>query len=219
MSDIKKSENVRPDEPGSSEIERVRAATSRVDEATRAARRARVAAADALRARARRRSRSLRNGLACAVVLVVCGLVAIVVLAVVDHRQDERAAGQRDALNAARGAVTAMLTATPKDATGYADRIIANSTGAEHDRLSRARDALVAAVSSTETGMSGRVIAAGLISDPTSTSDGARADALVTAQASDPALLGADPDTDVLTVRLLLQRVGGTWKTAEVVVK
>ncbi|WP_431816448.1 hypothetical protein [Gordonia jacobaea] len=219
MSDIKKSENVRPDEPGSSENERVLAAASRVDEATRTARRARIAAADALRARARRRSRSLRIGLACAAVLIVCGLVAIAVLAVVDHRQDERAAGQRDALNAARGAVTAMLTATPKDATGYADRIIANSTGAEHDRLSKARDALVAAVSSTETGMSGWVIAAGLISDPTSTSDGARADALVTAQASDPALLGADPDTDVLTVRLSLQRVGGTWKTAEVVVK
>lgn len=216
MSDIKKSEN---GEPGSSDNERVRAATSRVDEATRAARRARIAAADALRARARRRSCSLRIGLACAAVLIVCGLVAIAVLAVVDHRQDERAAGQRAALNAARGAVTAMLTATPKDAAGYADRIIANSTGAERDRLSKARDALVAAVSSAETGMSGRVIAAGLISDPTSTSDGARADALVTAQASDPALLGADPDTDVLTVRLSLQRVGGTWKTAEVVVK
>ena len=89
----------------------------------------RIAAADALRARARRRSRALRIGLACAAVLIVCGLVAIAVLAVVDHRQDERAAGQRDALNAARGAVTAMLTATPKDAAGYADRIIAMRDG------------------------------------------------------------------------------------------
>ena len=216
MSDIKKSES---GEPGSSDNERVRAAASRVDEATLTARRARIAAADALRARARRRSRSLRIGLSCAAALVVCGLVAITVLAVVDHRQDERAAGQHAALTAARDAVTAMLTATPKDATGYADRIIANSTGAEHDRLSKARDALIAAGSSAENGMSGRGIAAGLISDPTSTSDGARADALVTTQASDPALLGADPDTDVLTVRLLLERVGRTWKTAEVVVK
>lgn len=219
MSDIGKSEKARSDESGSSENERVLVAAARVDEATRTARRARIDAADALRARARRRSRSMRIGLACAAALVVCGLVALTVLAVVDHGQDERAAGQHAALTAARDAVTAMLTATPKDATGYADRIIANSTGAEHDRLSKARDALIAAVSSAENGMSGRVIAAGLISDPTSTSDGARADALVTAQASDPALLGADPDTDVLTVRLLLERVGGTWKTAEVVVK
>lgn len=201
----------------SPEEHRVRVAAERVEEATRTARRARIDAADALRARARSRTRALRFCLTGAAALIVCGLVAVIVLVVVDRRQDERADDRHAALAAARGAVTAMLTATPKDATGYADRIIANSTGAEHDRLSAARGALIAAITSSETAMSGRVIAAGLMRDPTTTSDGARADALVTAQASDPALLGAEQDSDVVTVRLALERVGGAWKIAELV--
>ena len=189
----------------------------RVEEATRAARIARVAAARPLRERAARRSRWLRITMVCAALLVVCGLVSIIWLVVVGGRQEARVDEQRGALEAARGAVDTMLTATPGDASGYADRVIASSTGAEHDRLSAARDALVAAVSSTRTGTSGRVVAAGLISDPTSTSDGARAEALVTAQASDPALVGADPDADVVTVRLSLERVDGAWKIARLV--
>ena len=44
-----------------------------------------------------------------------------------------------------------------------------------------------------------------------------RAEALVTAQASDPALVGADPDADVVTVRLSLERVDGAWKIARLV--
>ena len=197
--------------------DRVDAAVARVEEATRAARIARVAAARPLRERAARRSRWLRITMVCAAVLVVCGLVSIIWLVVVGGRQDARVDEQRGALEAARGAVDTMLTATPGDASGYADRVIASSTGAEHDRLSAARDALVAAVSSARTGTSGRVVAAGLISDPTSTSDGARAEALVTAQASDPALVGADPDADVVTVRLSLERVDGAWKIARLV--
>ncbi|GAB32377.1 hypothetical protein [Gordonia otitidis] len=197
--------------------DRVDAAVARVEEATRAARIARVAAARPLRERAARRSRWLRITMVCAALLVVCGLVSIIWLVVVGGRQEARVDEQRGALEAARGAVDTMLTATPGDASGYADRVIARSTGAEHDRLSAARDALVAAVSSARTGTSGRVVAAGLISDPTSTSDGARAEALVTAQASDPALVGADPDADVVTVRLSLERVDGAWKIARLV--
>lgn len=194
----------------------VQQAQVRVDEATRSARLARVAAAADLRARGRRRSRVFRWVLGCLAAIAVSALVALVVLAVVDARQDRRAQTAADVLASARAAVTTMLTSSPADAQRYPDRVLAVTTGDQHRKIERSRDALVAVIAAEPAATTGQVISAGLTSDPSGAGEGSHARVLLVAQASDPQLVGGDPAATRITLSLEMIHTGGTWKIAEV---
>ena len=200
---------------------RVQLARDRVDQATRTARTTRIAAAPALRERAVRRTRLLRM-----VLMGVAGIVAIVVVAGVVlgwqiRGQRAEADLQREVLDSARTAVTAMLTADPADAGAYVDGVLAVSAGSQRDRIESARDALVAEVRS-QTGRSvGQVVSAGVVTDPTS--GDTAVDVLVVADATNPLLLGSgdagdaavDATAERITALITMERTGDGWKIAE----
>ncbi|SDU83445.1 hypothetical protein [Gordonia westfalica] len=202
---------------------RVQLARVRVDQATRTARTTRIAAAPALRERAVRRTRLLRM-----VLMGVAGIVAILVVAGVVlgwqiRGQRAEADLQREVLESARTAVTAMLTADPADAGAYVDGVLAVSAGSQRDRIATARDALVAEVRS-QTGRSvGQVVSAGLVTDPTSGDTGTAVDVLVVADATNPLLLGSgdagdaavDATAERITALITMERTGDGWKIAE----
>ncbi|MGV9827159.1 hypothetical protein [Gordonia sp. NPDC003429] len=194
----------------------VRQTQARVDEATRHARLARIEAAADLRARGRRRSRIFRWMLGCLALIAAFAVITLVVLAVVDARQDRRARTDDDVLTSARAAVTTMLTSSPADAQRYPDRVLAVTTGDQHRKLERSRDALIAAVAAEPAATTGQVMSAGLIADPTGDGEGAHARVLLVAQASDPQLVGGDPAANRITLSLEMTRTGGAWKIAEV---
>ncbi|MDY6809285.1 MAG: hypothetical protein SW127_09730 [Actinomycetota bacterium] len=186
-------------------------ARRRVEWATRTARRARIDASDALRARARRRSAWFRVGAAIAgvVIIVVAGVLVGVIMH--NHASAERSAAADAALAAADSSVAALLTADPADAVGYVDRAVAVTTGDQRDRIEAARDALMAEVTAQPEPSTGRVLSAGLITDPDSDAEGAEAAALVVAEASDPQLIGAQSDDTRLTIEVTMIRTGQDW--------
>lgn len=202
---------------GSAESVRLRRAAERVTEATRSARDARIAAADDLRARAVRRSRWLRGSLAAGVVVALVLAATAIVVAVVAARAAERTTTQGEVLAAARSAVTTMLTSDPAHADAYVAGVIALSTGPARERLEKSRPALAAAIAAQPSASQGRVLDAGLVSDPGTDDTGAGADVLLVAQASNPALVGGDPDADRITLKLRMVRTGGGWLVASVV--
>ncbi|MEO9327791.1 hypothetical protein [Gordonia aurantiaca] len=204
---------------------RVQLARAHVDEATRAARLAVIAATPALRARALRRSGRLRIALAgvaaLVVVLLVVGAVSAWRVRGYEHESDLR----RDVLASARDAIVTMLTADPGDAEAYVDAVLAVSTGAQHERIEAARDVLVAEVAGQPGPSVGQVISAGLVTDPTSGDEGDDADVLVVADATNPVLLGGrsqldgaadvDATAERITALLTMERAGDGWKIAE----
>ncbi|MGC4935877.1 hypothetical protein ACLQ3C_19605 [Gordonia sp. DT30] len=190
---------------------RLRRAQERVAVATREARTARIAAAPDLRTRARARSRWLRGGLAVGAAVSVALAAAAIVLAVLGARAQERTDTQDDVLAAARTAATTMLTSDPAHADAYVEKVLAGSTGAQHDRLERARPALTEAIAAQPAPSAGRVLSAGLISDPGGSDPGAHAEALLVVQASNPVLVGGDPQADRLTLRFGMTRTGSGW--------
>ncbi|MDS1113829.1 hypothetical protein RD149_08615 [Gordonia westfalica] len=202
---------------------RVQLARDRVDQATRTARTTRIAAAPALRERAVRRTRLLRM-----VLMTVAGIVAILVVAGVVlgwqiRGQRAEADLQREVLDSARTAVTAMLTADPADAGAYVDGVLAVSAGSQRDRIESARDALVAEVRSQAGRSVGQVVSAGLVTDPTSGDTGTAVDVLVVADATNPLLLGpgdagdaaVDATAERITALITMERTGDGWKIAE----
>lgn len=202
---------------------RVQLARDRVDQATRTARTTRIAAAPALRERAVRRTRLLRM-----VLMAVAGIVAILVVAGVVlgwqiRGQRAEAELQREVLDSARTAVTAMLTADPADAGAYVDGVLAVSAGSQRDRIESARDALVAEVRSQAGRSVGQVVSAGLVTDPTSGDTGTAVDVLVVADATNPLLLGpgdagdaaVDAIAERITALITMERTGDGWKIAE----
>lgn len=156
----------------------------------------------------------------------VAGIVAIVVVAGVVlgwqiRGQRAEADLQREVLDSARTAVTAMLTADPADAGAYVDGVLAVSAGSQRDRIESARDALVAEVRS-QTGRSvGQVVSAGVVTDPTS--GDTAVDVLVVADATNPLLLGSgdagdaavDATAERITALITMERTGDGWKIAE----
>lgn len=197
---------------------RVSRAADRVVAATRTARLARIAAADDLRARARRRSRMFRYGMVLAVVVAVALAITTIVYATLDHRADDRAAGNDAVLDAAGSAVTTMLSADPAHAEAYVNAVLAVSAGPQRDRVERSAGALAAAVAAQPVASTGRVITSGLITDPASDDAGTRAEVLLVAQASDPQLVGGDPDADRITLRLTMIRDADGWLVDSAVV-
>ncbi len=186
-------------------------ARRRVEQATRAARRARIDASDALRARARRRSAWFRGviAIAGAVIIVASGVLVAVVMH--NHASAERSAAADAALAAASSSVASLLTADPADAGGYVNRAVAVTTGDQRDRSEAARDTVGAEVTAQAEPSSGRVLSAGLITDPDSDAEGAEAAALVVAEASDPQLIGAQGDDTRVTIEVTMIRAGQDW--------
>ncbi|MYR08711.1 hypothetical protein GTV32_21420 [Gordonia sp. SID5947] len=193
------------------DAERVERARQRVVDATRSARLARIAAAGPLRDRARRRSRRI------VVVAIAAGVVAvflaagIVVFAVHNRSASERADAATDALDGSRSAVTALLTADPRDPGGYVDRALAVTTGEQHDRLAASRDALAAEIGRQDQPSTGQVVSAGLITDPSSDDVGAQARVLMVAEATDPTLVGGDRGDRRVTIEITMTRTPAGW--------
>ncbi|MGW0037657.1 hypothetical protein [Gordonia sp. NPDC003376] len=196
---------------------RVEVARDRLDGARRAARVARIAAADDLRARALRRSRMVWWILGAAVVVAIALAATALGYAISDARADGRADTRDAVLAAARSAATTMLAADPAHADGYVHGVLALSTGAQHDRLERASAALTAAVAAQPGASTGRVIAAGLVTDPPSDDPGASADVMLVAEASNPELVGGDPGAERITLRFTMTRVDDSWLVGSVV--
>ncbi|NDZ94366.1 hypothetical protein G3I13_11625 [Streptomyces sp. SID6673] len=190
---------------------RLEQARHRVDEATRATRLARIAAAGPLRDRARRRSRRLMIGAAVAAAVVVVLVAVIVGVAVHNRAAAQRADAATAALDASRSAVTTLLTANPQNPAGYIDQVLAVTTGAQHDRLVTSRDALVAEVGRQDQPSTGQVLSAGLITDPPSDDVGAQARVLMVAEATDPTLVGGDYDDRRVTIEVTMTRTAAGW--------
>lgn len=189
---------------------RLRRLRERLDDTTRAARVARLAVADELRARSHRRSQWLRRALV--LVLVVAAVLAVIaaVLAVDDRRSDEREALRRTVISAASAAAVRLLTADPAQPDAYVSAVLAVTTGEQHRRLVAAKAALATAVRQLPTPAGGHVLAAGLVSDPPAAGQG-RADVLLAVQASNPALVGGDPDSQRLTLNFSMVDTDGRW--------
>ncbi len=83
-----------------------------------------------------------------------------------------------------------MLTADPDRAGAYVDEVLAVSTGPQRERIEKARDVLTAEVAGQPGPSVGQVVSAGLVTDPGSDDEGARAGVLVVADATNPVLLG-----------------------------
>ena len=202
---------------------RVERATRRVQEATRRARTARIEAAPALLGRARRRTRWFWLALVGAVVVVVVLLVASVILGVRVRSADALEGEQAAVIGAADAAVVAMLSADPADPQAYVDKVLDVSAGARRERLEGLRDAIAAEVGKQSGPSVGQVISSGLVSDPPDDpADGARADVLTVADATNPALLGGgapSPSRDVtaqrITVALTMIRTADGWRVAD----
>lgn len=190
---------------------RLRDAQEQVDETTRVARLARVAAREALYRRASRRRRALRTSLAGAAIAVVVLAVGVAALAVKLSSSADAATRRSDVLEAARTAVAAMLTADPAQATQYADSVIAASTGQQRERLIAARSELINEISKQPAPSVGVVVSAGLVTDPTDRSD-AGAQVLLVAEATNPALIGGDPTQKRMPIAVTMRLVGDHWK-------
>lgn len=192
--------------------DRVADARRRLTEATRASRLARIEAAEPLRVRARRRSAVVRVIVAGAVVvaLVLAGL--LVAAGMAHHSATRRAATDADVLDAARSAMTTLLSANPRDPNGYVDRALSVTTGAQHDRLTAARDALATEIAAQPRPSTGQILAAGLVDDPPSDDTGAHARVLVVAEATNPELVGGDSAEGQVTVDLEMLRTDAGWR-------
>ncbi|MCF8605346.1 hypothetical protein L5I01_18500 [Gordonia sp. HY442] len=183
---------------------RVRQARAQYDDAVRDERLARIAAAPALRLRARRRYAAFR--LAVAAMLVV----AVVALGVGLWGLSSDDVDTADAVHDATSAVTTMVTPDPADAQGYVDAIVDDSTGQQRERLATGRDALVAYVSGLGARPDGRVVSAGV---ETASDDAVQV--LVVAQAADPTLIGGTDGTSRVTVRVRMTPGDDGWLVAD----
>ena len=178
-----------------------------VVDATRRARRARIAAIGPLRARARCRSRMLRWGLVVSAVVAVLLVAARIVLAVMAHSADEHHRVRNDVLADARTAVTVLLTSDPAQPGAYVERALSVTTGGTHRQLDGSRQEVTAAVAGAPPA-TGVVLSAGLQTDPPTDAPGATAEVLLVAQASDPGLFGLDATSDRVMLSITMSRVG-----------
>ncbi|GAB19533.1 hypothetical protein GOEFS_091_00250 [Gordonia effusa NBRC 100432] len=199
---------------GPDDSQRLVVARAELVKSTRATRLAAIAARDAFRRRARRRRRQLTIAI---VTTVIVALSLAIMLVVIPFRVTAaRDAGQRDdaVLTAATSAITTMLSADPKHAEQYADSVIAVSTAGQRDRLRAGRQELIGEIAGQEAVSTGVVLSAGLITDPSDTTD-ATAEVLLVAEATNPALIGGDPKQKRMPIAVTMRSDGGTWKIAK----
>lgn len=192
--------------------ERVARARQRVETATRAARDARIAAAEPLRARARRRSRMVRLGLVAASVLAVILAVTAVVVGLGLRAADQRSADRTEVLTSARTAITTMLTSDPARAEEYVDAVLAVSAGTQRERLAAARGPLTAEIARGPRG-TGEVLSAGIVGE----SSDDEATVLVVAEATNPGLVGGDRAGTRVTLRVEMTRTADGWRVGQAV--
>ncbi|MCF8589788.1 hypothetical protein L5G28_18345 [Gordonia sp. HY285] len=189
---------------------RVRKAREQYDDAVRAERLARIAAAPELRARARRLRAALRLAAVAAVVVAVVALgVGLWGFFSADDLNADAAATDA-AVADATSAVTTMLTPDPADASGYVDAISGDSTGEQRQRFDSGRDALVGYVSGLEVRPDGRVVSAGV----ESASDDS-VNVLVVAQTTDPSLVGDTSGDTRVTVRVRMTPGDDSWLVSD----
>ncbi len=188
--------------------------SARADEQTRILRRwreARIAAGPALRRRAVRRRRQLGVVLRAVVVLAAVAAVAAVVFGLLAHRSAAAQARGEGARAGARAAVQTMLTADPRNATGYVDSVLAVTTGPQRQRIEAARTELAAEIARQGGPCTGQVLAVALVAEPLSTGD---VPVLVVAEATNPELIGADTTAKRIPVIVTMAQVDGRWLVA-----
>jgi Mce-associated membrane protein len=200
------------------------AARARAVEARETATKARAAAAKAQRAAEAsdgagetvadrsRTGRSYSTAMAIAVLVALAAGTMTVVLAV-DHHQS-RTRDDRDVaiLQAARREVLNLLAVDKTDVNGYADRVLAGSTGEWHDEFTNTRKAVTAALADPAAQSTvGKIVAAGIESRA-----GASAAVLVSAST----FAGRQPDDKQpgtsVRMRVNVADVGGVWKLSKV---
>ncbi|QRY61613.1 hypothetical protein JVX90_14480 [Gordonia sp. PDNC005] len=192
------------------EPQRVRAARESLDTAIRQERLARIAAAPALRNRARRRRAALRIGMATALIvtLVAAGIALWATLSASSLRDTSEATD--DAVAAASGAVVTMLTPDPANAEGYLAAITDVSTGPQRTRFDQNHGAIAEYVRALTVRPEGRIVSAGA-----ARRDGADVDVLLVAQATDPTLVGGRQGQQRVALRVSMARIDGDWRVAD----
>ncbi|WP_132992097.1 hypothetical protein [Gordonia zhaorongruii] len=190
--------------------QRVTQAQKRYDAAVRDYRTAMIAAAPALRARARRRAAALR--LAVIAVCVVALVAAIVgVWAWISAGSAREGIDDGDAaVSSASEQIVGMLTPDPADPAGYVQNVLNGSTGEQHERISKGRDALAAYVGGLPTAPDGAIVSAGVDAER----DGS-VDVLVVAQAGDPTLIGGGQEDRRVSLLVTMTESGGRWLVAD----
>lgn len=194
----------------SGEQKRLATAQASYAEAVRAERLARIAAAPDLRTAGRRRRASLRL-LAAAATLTGIAVLAIVIAGVLAtqsaQRGLDRAAAARDG---AVAAISTMLSADPAKPDEYVDRVLAVTTGEQHERLSAARGELRGAIAELGAVSTGHVISAG-VENPSGEPVEGSVPVVVVAQASAPELVGGLAGTDRVALRVTVVQSGDRW--------
>ncbi|ACY22966.1 putative membrane glycoprotein [Gordonia bronchialis DSM 43247] len=202
---------------------RLARAQARVDEATRVARAARIAAAPVLRQRARRRTRTFWWSMVALSLVALTLVVATVILGLQVRAADTRGEQRAAVITAADAAVITMLSADPAAPQAYVDAVVAVSTGARRERIESIREALAAEVAAQPGPSVGQVISTGLVTDPPDdAADGSRVELLTVADATNPALLGGtapapgqDRTAQRITVALTMVKTGDGWLIAD----
>ena len=189
--------------------------SARSAERSRALRRwreARIAAGPALRRRAQRRRRRLITAMRAVAALIVAAAAAALVFGFLAHRTHAATARGDEAQAAARAALTTMLTADPRNASGYVDAVVAVSTGEQRARIEAARAGLVAEISAQSGPSTGQVLSVSLVDEPRSAGD---IPVLVVAEATNPQLIGADTTAKRIPVVVTMSESGGRWLIAK----
>lgn len=192
------------------EPQRVRAAREALDVAVREDRRARIAAAPALRERARRQRAALRIVMVAAlIVTLVAASVGLWATLSASSLRDT-AVSTDDAVDAASKAVVTMLTPDPADATGYLTAVTGDSAGAQRTRFDQNHGAIAEYVRTLTVRPEGRIVSAGAAGR-----DGDDVDVLLVAQATDPTLVGGQHGQQRVTLRVSMVRIDGDWRVAD----
>ena len=103
-----------------------------------------------------------------------------------------------------------MLTADPRNASGYVDAVVAVSTGSNGPG-SRRPAGTRRRISAQSGPSTGQVLAVSLVDEPRSDGDIA---VLVVAEATNPQLIGADTTAKRIPVVVTMSESGGRWLIA-----
>lgn len=200
------------DSPADAADLRLATARARLADATRESRKARIAAAGPLRARARRRTRIVRAlvGVTLVVAVVLAGFLVAATLR--HHSAAVRSQTDADVLAAADTALTALLTADPKNAEAYERSALAVTTGPLLARLSSNWSVIAEEIGTQDAPSTGQVLASGLVADPPSDDVGAGSQVVLVVEATNPELLGGDPDDRRITVEATMARTDKGWR-------
>ncbi|MFW0795526.1 hypothetical protein AAFP30_17075 [Gordonia sp. CPCC 205515] len=184
-------------------------------DATDRLRAARIAAAEPLRARARRRTTIVLATVAGLLVLAVVLAGFLVAATVRHHTATDRADTNADVLAAADSAVATLLTADPQNPEEYVRRAIAATTGEQRERLADNWLPIAAEIRAQGAPSTGEVLASGLVVDPPSEDVGATSTVLLVAEATNPELLGGAPDDRRITVQATMTRTDAGWRLSQ----